>query len=81
MAAERITEIASALEVLRYNAAEWDRVGLRMVNVNDVEHAMRFLFENTPFDWEGALLAWKRDKEAGVDRYNRRVPPGGSGVG
>jgi hypothetical protein len=51
-----------ALDVLSINRHEWVKRGLRMVNVNDVEEAMRVLFNETPYDWGGAIRAWERDK-------------------
>jgi hypothetical protein len=54
-----------ALKILKDNHTEWSTRGLQMVNVNDVEEAMRFLFDNTPYDWKGAIDAWERDRFMG----------------
>jgi len=51
-----------AVNTLSMNRHQWVERGLRMVNINDVEEAMRVLFNETPYDWSGAIRAWERDK-------------------
>jgi len=55
--------IDQAFAILKENHKEWAESGLRMVNHNDVEEAMRCLFANMPFQWGEAYKVWERDNE------------------